>query len=272
MSSDRIVTAAGFRLHVREEGSAGAPPILLTHGFSHSLETWDAWAADLAADYRVIRFDLPGHGRSGPDARERYSNEDTVDALAGLIEALELKRPVLAGNSLGGLVAWRYAARPDSVARGLILLAPGGFSINGVSERPLVVPHAVEAYLQFAPAPAVRDATRRLYGDPGRLAEHRVASVHAAMTAKGVGQALVKRLSLFTLPNPAADLARVRAPALLLWGGRDVMIPVDHADRFAAALPDVRKIVYDGLGHMPHEEAPDVTLADVRAFLKTLPR
>lgn len=271
-ANDRLVIADGFHLRVREEGPADGVPIVLVHGFSHSLETWDAWAEDLARDHRVIRFDLPGHGHSGPDERERYSNEETVDALAGLIEALDLKRPTIGGSSLGGLVAWRYAARAKSAARGLILVAPGGYPINGVSDQPVAAPRHVEAFLRFAPASAVRDATRALYGDPELLTADRVASVRAAMAADGVGEALVKRLSRFTLPDPTADLARVRVPTLLLWGRRDVMVPVGHAERFVRALPNARKIVYDGLGHLPHEEAPDVTLADVRAFMKTLPR
>jgi pimeloyl-ACP methyl ester carboxylesterase len=272
MLVDRIIEADGWRLRLREEGPEGALPIVMAHGFSHSLDTWDAWAEDLARDHRVIRFDLPGHGLSGPDAQERYSNEETVDALAALIEALGLKRVVVAGNSLGGLVAWRYGARRPKALKGLILIAPGGYSINGVGDRPAGAPPHVEAYLRAAPPSAVRHAMQSLYGDPARLAAARVDSARAAMAAQGVGDALVKRLARFTLPDPTTDLAKVKAPTLLLWGARDKMVPVDHADRFLAVLQDARKIVYDDLGHLPHEEAPAATLADARAFLATLPR
>ncbi len=272
MSVDRIVTADGWRLRVREEGPPNGAPIVLAHGFSHSLDTWDAWAEDLGQDHRVIRFDLPGHGQSGPDAQERYSNEETVDALAALVDALKLKRAVVVGNSLGGLIAWRYGARQPKALRGLILIAPGGYSINGVGDRPAGAPAHIEAYLRAAPPTAVRYAMQSLYGDPARLADTRIDTARAAMVAEGVGDALVKRLSRFTLPNPSEDLAKVKAPTLLLWGKRDKMVPVDHADRFAAALPNVRRIVYDDLGHLPHEEAPAATLADARAFLAALPR
>lgn len=272
LAADRIVEADGWRLRLREEGPETAPPIVMAHGFSHSLDTWDAWAEDLSRDHRVIRFDLPGHGLSGPDAQQRYSNEQTVDALAALIEALGLKRAVVAGNSLGGLVAWRYAARRPKALRGLILIAPGGYSINGVGDRPAGAPSHIEAYLRAAPPSAVRYAMQSLYGDPGKLASARVDSARAAMAAQGVGDALVKRLSRFTLPDPTDDLARVKAPTLLMWGARDKMVPVDHADRFLAVLPNARKVVYDDLGHLPHEEAPAATVADARAFLESLPR
>ncbi len=271
MTRDQVLEAGGFRLRVRVEGGAG-PAVVLVHGFSHSLETWDGWAADLARDHRVVRFDLPGHGLSGPDLQERYTNEDTVDALEALVRTLGLRRPVIAGNSLGGLVAWRYAARRARDVRGLILIAPGGFSINGVADRPAGAPPAVEAYLRSAPSLAVRHAMQALYGDPARLPEARVDGARAAMTADGVGEALVKRLERFTLPDPTADLARVRAPTLLLWGAKDVMVPPEHADRFAEAMPNATRVLYEDLGHVPHEEAPARTLVDARAFLKTLSR
>jgi pimeloyl-ACP methyl ester carboxylesterase len=270
MKSDRLMEAGGFRLQVRLEGAQTGPPIVLLHGFSHSLQTWDRWAVNLGRDHRVVRFDLPGHGRSGPDPHERYSNEDTIDALDALLRALAIRRPVLVGNSLGGLVAWRRAARRPRDVRGLILIAPGGFSINGVAEHPAGAPPAVEAYLRTAPLEAVRLAMQALYGDPSRLSKKRIDAARSAIAGDGVGDALVRRLAQFTLPDPTRDLARVRAPTLLLWGGRDVIIPPEHAERFHAALPNSRRIVYDDLGHLPHEEAPARTLADARAFLGEL--
>lgn len=265
--ADRYVEAGGVRFRVREEGPASAPVVVMVHGFSLSLESWDAWAADLARDFRVIRFDLPGHGLTGPDLQERYSNAQTVDAVAALIDALEIEQPVLVGNSLGGLVAWRYAAsHPDAVA-GLILIAPGGYPINGVTDEPVAVPGAVAAYLRLAPEAGVTQAYAALYGDPTRLSRERVIQVHALMRGRGVGEALVKRLEVFTLPNPDADLARVTAPTLVLWGARDVMIAPEQAARFDSALPDADVIVYEGLGHVPHEEAAQSTLVDARAFL-----
>ena len=270
MQGDRTIKAGGFRLRVREEGRARGPAIVLVHGFAHSLEIWDAWAEDLARDHRVIRFDLPGHGLSGPDPKERYSNEDTVDALAALLGALDLRRPIIAGNSLGGLVAWRYAARAKVKPRALILVAPGGYPINGVSDAPVGAPPMVEAFLRYAPEAGVREATRKLYGDPTRLDDARVAMVHERMSGEGVGAALVKRLSQFTLPDPTPELARVTAPALVMWGRKDTMVPPDHAERFAAALKRVELKLYDDLGHTPHDEAPARTLKDVRAFLDRL--
>lgn len=266
-AADRLVEVDGVTVRVRVEGPANAPVVVLVHGFSHSLESWDAWAAGLTADYRVVRMDLPGHGLTGPDPQARYSVPQTVAFLNGLLDAMDIRQAHLAGNSLGGLVAWRYAAdHPERVGK-LVLLAPGGFSINGVTEEPVAVPLAVNFYLTQAPAPVIAAATGTLYGDPSRMDPDVPARIHALMRRDGVGEAMVRRLEVFTLPDPQADLARIEVPTLILWGGRDAVVPPAHAPRFEAAIPDAELIVYEDLGHVVQEEAPDRTLADVREFL-----
>ena len=265
--ADQLVDIYGVMARVRSEGPADAPVIVMVHGFSYSLESWDAWAADLSRDYRVIRMDLPGHGLTGPDPQQRYSVPETVNFLGGLLDELGLDHVTLAGNSLGGLVSWRLAAeRPDLVSR-LVLVAPGAYSINGVTDQPVAVPMGVSFYLTSAPEAMIAAASAGLFGDPSRMDPALPGRVHALMQTPGVGQALVERLEVFTLPDPTADLARVEAPALVLWGGRDVMIPVEQAGRIADDLPQAELIIYDDLGHILHEEDPARTLVDVRAFL-----
>ncbi|WP_417484523.1 alpha/beta fold hydrolase [Maricaulis salignorans] len=265
--ADRLVDIDGVMARVRSEGPADAPVIVMVHGFSYSLESWDGWAADLSSDYRVIRMDLPGHGLTGPDPQQRYSVPQTVDFLGHLLDELGLDHVTLAGNSLGGLVSWRLAAeRPDLVER-LVLVAPGAYSINGVTEQPVAVPMGVSFYLTSAPEAMVAAASAGLFGDISRMDPALPGRVHALMQTPGVGQALVERLEVFTLPDPAADLARVQVPALVLWGGRDVMIPVEQAARIADDLSQAELIIHDDLGHILHEEDPARTIADVRAFL-----
>jgi len=116
------------------------------------------------------------------------------------------------------------------------------------------------------------DLLAALYGDPTQLPRERVVQVHALMRGRGVGDALVKRLEVFTLPDPEADLARVTAPTLVLWGDADPIISPGQAARFDSALPDADVIVYEGLGHVPHEEAAERTLVDARVFLARVAR
>lgn len=265
--ADRLVDIDGVMARVRVEGPADAPVIVLVHGFSYSLESWDGWAADLGADHRVIRMDLPGHGLTGPDPQQRYSVPQTVEFLGALLDELGLDHVTLAGNSLGGLVSWRLAAERPNLVERLVLVAPGAYSINGVTEQPVAVPMGVSFYLTSAPEAMIAAASAGLFGDVSRMDPALPARVHGLMQTPGVGQALVERLQVFTLPDPTADLARVQAPALVLWGARDVMIPVAQASRIAGDLPQAELIIYDDLGHILHEEDPARTVADVRAFL-----
>lgn len=268
--ADRFVEAAGQTWRVREDGPGDAPAIVLIHGFSHSLEIWDAWADDLSADYRIIRFDLPGHGLTGARADRAYSVEDTVAQVSALLDVAAPERFVLGGSSLGGLVAWRYAAgNPDRV-EGLVLVSPGGYPMHGVGDAPAPIPLPVRLYLTTAPEVGVRAATRALYADPSKVTDQQVARIRAMMTAPGVQEALIARLEQFTLPDPEADLARVEAPALVLWGATDAMIPVENAARFEAAMPGARVVILENAGHMPMEEAPEDSLMVVRNFLASL--
>jgi len=265
--ADRLIDVDGVQARVRIEGPDTAPALILVHGFSHSLESWDAWAAELSADYRIVRMDLPGHGLTGPDPQARYSVSQTVDFLGGLMTALEIERATLIGNSLGGLVAWRQAVvHPETVDR-LVLLAPGGFSINGVTESPVPVPMGVQFYLTQAPQPVVTAATQMLYGDPSAMPQGAPERVYELMRRDGVGAAMVERLQVFTLPDPIGDLGQVGAPTLVMWGEADTMVPPTHGPQFVAAMPDARLVTYPGLGHVVHEEAPARTMEDLRTFL-----
>ncbi|VXC55440.1 Alpha/beta hydrolase [Oceanicaulis sp. 350] len=264
---DRFVTVDGEDWRVRESGPEDAPALVLIHGFSHSLEAWDAMAAELEADHRIIRFDLPGHGLTGPRADQAYSVTDTVAQVSALLDEIAPDRFAIGGNSLGGLVAWRYAAdHPDRVTD-LILIDPGGYPNLGVADDPAPVPDAVRAYLSLAPEAGVAYATSTLYADPSRVSPEQLERIRAMMRVEGNGQALIERIEQFTLPDPNPDLARIAAPTLIVWGSNDAMIPATHGPRFDAAIPNSRLVLMQNTGHVPMEEWPVETAALVRDFL-----
>ena len=124
----------GMQVHVRDEGPRDDPtPIVLIHGTSASLHTWDGWAEALRSQRRVIRFDLPGFGLTGPNAADDYSMAVYVQWLGALLDRLGVQRAVLAGNSLGGEVAWATAhAMPERVDK-LILVDAAGYAFASES-------------------------------------------------------------------------------------------------------------------------------------------
>ncbi|MEQ9662238.1 MAG: alpha/beta hydrolase [Parasphingopyxis sp.] len=267
-AADRYIPIDGARVRVREEGPAGAPVIVLLHGFTMSLESWNGWAEALASDYRVVRYDLLGHGMTGPDPLSRYSAEERVEILRELLDRLHIDRATFGGNSFGGLVAWRFAARyPDRVDR-LILVDSGAYSIYGVTDEPAPVPPAMRAYLTQLPEPAFQASLANIFADLSRISDSRKAEIREMMAQPGNAEAFIAHLEEFVLPDPEPDLARIEAPTLVLWGEEDALIPLEQAGWIEAAIPNARRITYPGVGHAPQEEIPAQTAADVRQFLR----
>ena len=269
-AADRFVDIAGARVRVREEGTADAPAILMIHGFSYSLETWDAWAEALKGDYRVIRYDLLGHGLTGPDAQKRYAPEERAAFVGEVMDALGLPSATIAGNSLGGLAAWRFAAANPERARALILVSPGAYPYNGINDTPPEVPAAMKAYLMTAPEAGVRASAELVFHDNSKITEPRLVLMRDMIRREGNGAAMVKSLEEFTLPDPTQTLSRITAPTLILWGEEDAIIPVEQGRRLEEDMPNARLVAYPGVGHAAQEEAPDLSLGDAAEFLSSL--
>lgn len=265
---DRFVDAAGQTWRVRESGPEGADALVLIHGFSHSLESFEPLADRLDADYRVIRFDLPGHALTGPRSDAAYSNEATTEQVTALLDEIAPDTFAIGGNSLGGLVAWRYAALAPERVAGLVLVSTGGFPNLGVGDDPLEAPAAVQTYLRFAPEAGVRQAMETLYAEPERLTDDQLQRIRDMMRARGVGDALIERIAQFTLPNPEPILSQISAPTLIIWGAQDAMIPAEHGARFQGALPDAELLIIEDAGHMAQVETPDRAAEAVRRFLE----
>jgi pimeloyl-ACP methyl ester carboxylesterase len=265
-ADDRFVEIDGTMMRIRDQGPRDAMPVVLLHGFTFSLESWDAWADALSDDYRVIRYDLMGHGLTGPDERKRYAPAERAETVGHVLDALEIDSAVLGGNSLGGLAAWRYAAGHPERVRGLVLVSPGAYPFNGVGDEPAPVLPALELYFRTLPKAAFEASLGRIFARRDAVPPARAEAIYDMMAAPGNADAFLDSIREFVLPDPSADLARVEAPTLIMWGTEDRVIPVDHAGRLLGDLPNAHLILYPDTGHVPHEEAPQA-LKDVQAFL-----
>ncbi len=266
-----FITLLGVRLHLRDDAPPGrpdAPVVLMLHGFGSSLHTWDAWADALAPTHRVLRLDLPGAGLTGADPSGRYDDARSLELLQALLAARGITRVAVVGHSMGGRLAWRLAAaRPELVQR-LVLVAPDGFASPGFEYgKPPEVGPAVALMQQFLPRALLKMSLEPAYADPSRLAEDTVTRYHELMLYPGVRAALLQRMRQLVLEPPEPYLARITAPVLLVWGERDAMIPVANARDYQAVLKAARLLTLPGLGHVPHEEAPEAALAELAAFL-----
>jgi len=259
---------AGIRLHVRDSGPRNAPVVILLHGFGASLQTWEPWAERLSTDHRVIRFDLPGFGLTGPDPTGDYSDGRSLHVLAALMDRLGVERASLIGNSLGGRIAWKFAAQnPDRVDK-LVLISPDGFASPGFEygKKP-TLPLMMRVLPYTLPRALLRMSLAPAYGDPKALTDATVTRYRDLMLAPGVRRAILARTEQVMLEDPVPSLRRIQAPTLLLWGEKDAMIPVTNAADYVRAMPHATLVSFPGLGHVPFEEAPALSLEPVRPFL-----
>lgn len=263
-----LVQIAGNRLHVRASGNRNARVLILLHGFGSSLHTWEPWAEDLSTSYRVIRFDMPGAGLSGADSKGDYSDDRSLQVLSALMDHLGVVEASLIGNSMGGRIAWKFAAAfPDRVDR-LVLISPDGFASPGEEYgKTQDVPFMVRLMRYALPQALFRMNLAPAYGDPGKLTDELVTRYHDLLLGPGARDAMIARMEQTMLVEPEPILRSIKARTLLIWGEKDAMIPVANADDYVKALPNSRLVMLPGLGHLPHEEAPAASLLSVTSFL-----
>ena len=263
-----FLSVAGLRLHVVDTGPRAAPAVILLHGFGSSLQTWDDWAQILQTKYRVIRFDLPGFGLTGADPTGDYSDARTVQVLGALMDELSIARASLIGNSLGGKIAWNFAAsHPDRVDR-LVLVSPDGFASPGFEYgKAPEIPATLRLLPCVLPTFMVRMSLAPAFGDAENLNDAQLQRYRDMMLAPGVRSAMLARMAQLRLEPPEPILRRIQAPTLLLWGERDAMIPFSNAADYLKAIPHCRLVALPSIGHVPQEEAPEASSVPMMEFL-----
>ncbi|MFI5308829.1 MAG: alpha/beta fold hydrolase [Polyangiales bacterium] len=267
--------ASGARVHVRDEGKRDGPALVLVHGSNDSLHTWEAWVPLLGRDFRLVSLDLPGHGLTGRVPGDDYSNDALVRCLAAVVDVLGLRDFALAGNSLGGHVAWRYALDHQDRVQRLILLDAGGYPNAGprpTFAKVLALPGAQLFIRYLDPAPLVRSGFRQAVVDPNVITPQSIERSVEMIRREGSRDAIAHRLKVAQMVGPYARMRELRMPTLILWGERDRFVPVQNAYRFKADIRNSSLITYPNVGHLPMREVPERSAAHVREFmLKELP-
>jgi pimeloyl-ACP methyl ester carboxylesterase len=264
-----IVRVGPWRLHVRDSGPPDAPAVLMLHGFGGSLHSWEPWAQALSAHHRVIRFDLPGHGLSEPDPAGDYTDARSIQLTLALMDQLGVARASLVGHSIGGRMAWTFAATHPQRTDKLVLVAPDGFASPGFEYgKATEVPAVLGLMRHVLPKAVLRMNLAPAYADPAFLTDALTTRYHDLMLAPGGRDAMFKRLQQTVLTDPRPLLATIAAPTLLVWGEADAMIPVAHAQDYLGAVQGSRLVSLPGVGHLPQEEAAAASIKAVSDFLR----
>lgn len=266
--NSKFVDIDGMSVHYRDEGEG--PVLVLLHGTSSSLHTWDGWSSALDKHTRVVRMDLPAFGLTGPSPTRDYSTDAAVAFLEHFVTKLGLEQFALAGNSRGGTIAWKYAiVHPDRV-RALILLDSAGYPPVAKSAPIAFRFGAIEPLsrlmVHLDPRWLVEDGVKKSYGDPARIRPDTIDRYYELTLRPGNREAFVDCM-MTPFVDRTALLANIKLPTLVLWGARDRLIPVERAQRFGHAIAGSRVVVYDDLGHVPMEEDAPRTAAEAARFL-----
>jgi pimeloyl-ACP methyl ester carboxylesterase len=269
----QFLSIAGMNIHLRDEGpKSDQEPIVLIHGTSASLHTWDGWVDAIKGQRRVIRFDLPAFGLTGPDPKNDYKIEHYADVVAAVLDELNIKKCVLAGNSLGGYVSWATAVLyPNRVSK-LILVDASGYPFEPESV-PLAFKLAQNQLTSVLlknvlPKSLVARSVKNVYGNPDLVSDELVDRYYDLTLREGNRGALKERFTQ-TLPGLLIDkINTINVPTLIIWGGKDRLIPPKFATQFNQDIANSQLVVFDELGHVPHEEDPQSTVLVVKHFLE----
>ena len=267
----KFMDIAGAHAHVRDEGNPDGVPIVMIHGSLESLDVWDGWVKALGDKYRMISVDLPGHGLTGTWPRDEYTIEAYSDFVEVLADELRLDRFVLAGHSMGGAVAWNFAAtRPDRVAY-LILVDSSGYPGAEEATPPRAVQVARTPWLgdigiYFKPEFLKRRTLLEVYADPAFVTPELVTRYAELQRFPGNRAATIDRLRTQETLDPTT-LKRLDVPTLILWGVQDRWVPAADAFRFQEDIKGARLALFEKAGHNPMEEEAAATAAAVAAFL-----
>lgn len=267
-AASRFIEVDGVKLRYKDEGSG--PIVLLVHGTFGDLGDWDDWTRSLAEHYRVIRVDLPGFGLSGPIASGNYSVDRMLSLVDGLMDLLDAPRFALVGVSYGGLVAFRYAATRTDRVSALVLINSAGIEYGSTrtdDSGPKPPPDLLTA--DTIERKDVESLLAYLVGDPARITPALVDRKLDYVNAAGRQEESILGRKLYERGDPARVLAHIRAPVLVLWGGKNRVLKTDTASTFMALLKGAcfrEQIVYSQGAHLLNLQIPAETVADAKRF------
>lgn len=266
-STSQFITIDGMNVHYKMEGRG--EPVVLLHGTSASLHTWNVWTKVLSDTFMVIRMDLPGFGLTGPHPRDDYSIESYLSFLDTLLDSLGVREFHLAGNSLGGEIAWRYAVEYSQQVRRLVLIDAAGYPHN--EEEPLVFTLAQSDLLSTIiryvdPKFLVKSSLLEVYGEADKVTDSLIRRYTDLTLREGNRDAFIQRTRQASVKAPE-EIDKIDQLTLIMWGKSDLWIPVGDAHKFDEDIESSTLKIYENVGHVPMEEIPYKSVRNARKFL-----
>jgi len=264
----RFIVVDGKMIHYRDEGSG--QPLLLVHGAFSSLHTFNEWTNILKNHYRIIRLDIPGFGLSdAPDWKTPFGVDNLVNYLINFLKTLEIEKCHIAGSSLGGWIAWESVLKKPKMFDKLVLLSSAGFMDSRSIPTPFLMARTpfADKIAQFAiKKNLVELFLKQVFVNQKRITDELVDRYYDLFAREGNPEAFF-RLVNGKFKDDTLKLKKIKNETLIIWGEQDKWVPMNNAFKFKDSIPNSDLVIYDDLGHIPMEEAPDATAEDILEFL-----
>ncbi|MFN4836826.1 MAG: alpha/beta fold hydrolase [Bacteroidota bacterium] len=272
-SSSQFMSILGMQVHYRDQGvQSDSVPLILLHGMSSSLNTWDSVVFYLANHRRVISLDLPGFGLTGPSPENMYNFDYYNKFIDSFTRRLQLTKFTLVGNSMGGSIAWNYALFNPAVVDKLVLIDAVGYPKRGESGSlgfKIASTPVINNILLFAtPKALVRKSLETIYFDQSRVTDAQVERFHDMAIREGNrAAALLIFKGSFGTSQFKGKIKEIKTPTLVLWGDKDNLISVENAYQFNQDIKGSKLEVYPNVGHVPMEEVPERVAKSILDFI-----
>ena len=274
--ASKFMPIMGMNVHYRDQGnSQDSIPLVLIHGTSSSLHTWEKVTAILNdssyGNKRVITLDMPAFGLTGPNPENKYTYENFTEVIDSLLIKLKVNTCMIGGNSLGGGIAWHYTvAHPNKVAKLILIDASGYPKKNEKGSLGFIIaqiPIINNLLLYITPKSLVQKSLEDVYFNKNLMEQSTVTRYHELLLCEGNRNAA---LSLFKnkIPQNPELIKTIQTPTLILWGREDGLISVDNVSLFNQDIKNSQVVILDKVGHVPNEEAPKEVADAIYHFIK----
>ncbi len=273
LDSSSFVSVDGMDVHYRDEGNqSDSIPILLIHGTASSLHTYDDWTDRLRSEYRVVRMDLPGYGLTGPFPDRDYTIDNYVTFIYQFLDKLNIDKCIIAGNSLGGRIAWGFTSEHPEMVDKLILIDAGGYPTKPKSiplafrltQKPII--KNISKFI--TPRFIVKKSVENVFADKTKVTEALVDRYFELTLREGNRQAMIDRFTTKYDTSAYHKIKLIKQETLILWGEQDQLIPIENAYSFHKDLSNDTLAIIKKAGHVPMEEKPNESIDIVISFLK----
>ncbi|RJU82593.1 MAG: alpha/beta hydrolase [Candidatus Poseidoniales archaeon] len=273
--SQFITLSNGVNVHLRDEGDSGAPPIVLLHGHSEDLYTWDQLVKHLIGSFRVIRFDLRRHGLTGPAPDNEYNIESYVSDLSMVIKHLEIDSFILVGHSMGGRISIKYTIANQEKVNGLILLSASGAPRKENTPQPMA--------LKLMRNPLGRFLLKRIWSrnlakkslvdmvfDESSITDQEIDRMWEFSKYPGSMDAMFREFADTWEDFKPTEIGKIVTNSLLIWGEEDTICPESMGRWYDSQLTNSTMVGLPNIGHNPQFECPDKCFDEISAWISTL--